>query len=533
MAKNQWKNLMQGAVVLTLAAFITKLLSAVYRVPFQNLVGDEGFYVYQQIYPIYGIAMTLAMSGLPQFISKLVAEKKQPKEQEALLAETFPLVAWLSLLLWAVTFFFSSPIAKMMGNSQLKPLLQVVSFTFLLVPPLSFYRGNFQGNFLMAPTAISQVVEQFIRVGVILGAAVYFKYSTLSIYGVGMLAMAGAVIGGFFACLVLFHYDRRIYGGRHRYRQLNNPLLLNKSIRQRLLIEGGLLTIYSGLLILFQLVDSFLVVNSLHAAGTSLIESRLAKGVFDRGQPLVQLGLVVATSMTASFLPGLTQAFVEKNKKNFIASAKLYLRFSTAIAFAATGGLAVLLPLINFALFKDRAGLVPLTLFLLSIAIMAVIQAYQSIAQSQNRLKSSLRAAGLGIIIKIGTTGILTRMCGTVGTSISTLVGLMTVLIFLVKQEDSEINHYWRQNHFGIKLLFCTGTMVFVVVAMVTLIKMMLPFEIQRITAFVLSLFGVAVGAITFIVMAIRTQLLTIREWLLIPMGNKILRFKIKNRKEI
>ena len=48
------------AFVLTIASFIAKVLSALYRIPLQNLVGDEGFYVYQQVYPIYGIAMTLA-----------------------------------------------------------------------------------------------------------------------------------------------------------------------------------------------------------------------------------------------------------------------------------------------------------------------------------------------------------------------------------------------------------------------------------------------------------------------------------------
>jgi PST family polysaccharide transporter len=77
MARNQMQRMMKGAFVLTLASFIAKLLSAVYRVPFQNLVGDEGFYVYQQVYPIYGLAMTLALSGLPQFISKLVASQKK------------------------------------------------------------------------------------------------------------------------------------------------------------------------------------------------------------------------------------------------------------------------------------------------------------------------------------------------------------------------------------------------------------------------------------------------------------------------
>ncbi len=60
MPKSQLKRTMEGAFILTIASFI-KILSAVYRVPFQNLVGDRGFYVYQQVYPIYGLAMTLAV----------------------------------------------------------------------------------------------------------------------------------------------------------------------------------------------------------------------------------------------------------------------------------------------------------------------------------------------------------------------------------------------------------------------------------------------------------------------------------------
>ncbi len=51
MAQKEMQRMMQGAVVLTIASFIAKVLSAFYRVPFQNFVGDEGFYVYQQVYP--------------------------------------------------------------------------------------------------------------------------------------------------------------------------------------------------------------------------------------------------------------------------------------------------------------------------------------------------------------------------------------------------------------------------------------------------------------------------------------------------
>ena len=37
------KSYMKGAALLTIATLIVKVLSAIYRVPFQNLVGDEGF----------------------------------------------------------------------------------------------------------------------------------------------------------------------------------------------------------------------------------------------------------------------------------------------------------------------------------------------------------------------------------------------------------------------------------------------------------------------------------------------------------
>ena len=67
---------MRGAVILSCAGLAAKILSAFYRIPFQNIVGNTGFYVYQQVYPIYGIGMTFALSGFPVYISKLIAEQE-------------------------------------------------------------------------------------------------------------------------------------------------------------------------------------------------------------------------------------------------------------------------------------------------------------------------------------------------------------------------------------------------------------------------------------------------------------------------
>ena len=325
--------MMQGAFVLTAASFIAKLLSAIYRVPYQNLAGDEGFYVYQQVYPIYGIAMTLALSGLPQFISKYVAEKKEPLEQRRALEELFPLIGGFGLILWALCFFSAQPLADWMGDGKLAPLIRVVSFTFVIVPFLSITRGEFQGKLLMVPTAVSQVVEQLIRVGVILIAAWSFKQFGWDVYHTGTVAMSGALVGGIVAVLVLWYYRRKVFG-TSLVSQV--PIFGAKMavLGKRLVLEGGLMTIYSGLLILFQLIDSFTVKKALVDFGLSEHGAKLAKGVYDRGQPLVQLGLVVALALSSSFLPLLTRYLVNQDRGMFVKTSQIFLRLTCAIGAA-------------------------------------------------------------------------------------------------------------------------------------------------------------------------------------------------------
>ena len=74
MGKSEADRLVKGALLLTLAGLISKILSAGYRIPLQNLTGDFGFYVYQQVYPLLGMMMILSLYGLPSAISKLTAE---------------------------------------------------------------------------------------------------------------------------------------------------------------------------------------------------------------------------------------------------------------------------------------------------------------------------------------------------------------------------------------------------------------------------------------------------------------------------
>ncbi|EOK12341.1 polysaccharide biosynthesis protein [Enterococcus faecium EnGen0371] len=531
MDHKEMRRVMQGAFVLTIASFIAKVLSALYRIPLQNLVGDEGFYVYQQVYPIYGIAMTLALSGLPQFISKYVAERKNPFERKQALQNLYPLVFWTGVFLWLFVFSFSSWIAWMMGDIQLKPLIQVVSFTFLLMPGLSFYRGNFQGRFLMEPTAVSQVVEQFVRVFVIVCSAFAFRKLGWTVYQTGTAAMSGAVFGGLCAYGILHYYEQKIHGGALSFRRFPLFKQPSKPLIRRFLIEGGLVSIYSGLLIFFQLIDSFFVKNALEVYGLSEYGAKIAKGVYDRGQPLVQLGLVITTALSATFLPALTRHLTNRIYRQFLQTAKIYLRLTTALALAASLGLALLLPYINYALFKDYAGNAALVLFVFSIAFTAVIQAYQSIAQSKNSFRPSLKGAGWGLLVKGLTTSFLTGLLGTAGASLSTLLGLGVTLWYFVRIETKELNAFWKERHFGRKLMISLLCMAVVLLLYYGVLNIVFGPVTHRSTAFFVSVIGVGIGASVFIYTVIRLRLFTVREWLMLPFGKKILRLNKKIKK--
>ncbi|MDN5950915.1 MAG: oligosaccharide flippase family protein, partial [Loigolactobacillus coryniformis] len=182
MQNKQKKHVVNGAFILSLAALIAKILSAVYRVPFQNLVGNTGFYVYQQIYPLYGIGMTFALSGLPVFISKLIAEQTDSGWQRETLRRSAVLLTFLSVLIFIGLQVGAEQIAQSMGDHQLAPLIDAVAWMFLFMPWLAVSRGFFQGRFIMVPTALSQVIEQIVRVAVILIAAVWAVQGHWSVY---------------------------------------------------------------------------------------------------------------------------------------------------------------------------------------------------------------------------------------------------------------------------------------------------------------------------------------------------------------
>lgn len=521
MQNPQMKRLMQGAWTLSLAAMIAKILSAIYRVPFQNLVGDTGFYVYQQVYPLYGIGMTFALSGFPVFISKLVAEAREPEAQAAVTHQAQVLLMWLSGAMFIGLYGFSGLIARAMADPQLAGLIQTVAFMFLTMPILATGRGYFQGTFDMSKTAISQVVEQLIRVAVILVAASIAAKAHWDPYKMGAIAMSGAFFGGLAAVGTLWPAFHHVFAKKH----FAWPGFVSYGhLLKRFVVEGGSIALFAAMLIVLQLVDSFTVTRGLQASGVPFALAKSLKGIYDRGQPLVQLGLVVATALSATLLPSLTTAFARGQHHRFEQTAAQLIRFNLALSTAATAGLVVVMPAVNWLLFGDRDGQLALQTYVVAIILVAMINAYNAILQSLNRYRGTTRTLMIGFVVKLVSNQWLVTRFGTLGASIATLLALGVITWLLVIQVPTTIRQSANRDHFYAKLIAITAAMV----AVVWGVMQILPFG-SRGQAILVAIVAVVVGVLVFVIGASCTRLFTAREVLALPLGRRFLKMTHKH----
>ena len=71
MKKNSFVN---GAMIVTTAIIITKILGILYVIPFHAIIGDEGGALYGYAYTIYLFFVSISTAGIPLAVSRVVSE---------------------------------------------------------------------------------------------------------------------------------------------------------------------------------------------------------------------------------------------------------------------------------------------------------------------------------------------------------------------------------------------------------------------------------------------------------------------------
>lgn len=523
--------LFRGALILSAAAIIVKVLSAAYRIPYQNIAGDIGFYIYQQVYPFYGVAFTLSTLGFPVVISKLIAERESSKNNFAvndILMTSFVVLSSIGVMMFAALFLGADWIAGWMKDPRLAGLLRIVAYSYLLMPISSVLRGYFQGINDMLPTASSQVAEQCIRVLTILVLSTIFVNQGNSPYVVGKGAVLGSITGGMTGLVLLIAFVILREEWKLFLRMRIKPVNFIK-ISKVLVFQGLAFCITGLILILFQFVDSLHLYSLLRETGMGEKEAKEWKGVYDRGQPLLQLGTVVANSFALALVPVISGFVQRKSEHELLNKIKLALRVSVTIGLAAAIGLVVTMEPVNHMLFTDVKGTITLAIFSLSILFTSVIMAEAAVIQSLGYSFIPVIITLVGVVSKWALNLVLVPHYKIAGAASATVLAfmIMSVLFYVVLRVH--IKKTLIEKKHVLIILKSTVYMGTAVVIFNGLFELMSSGE-SRLLATIQALTGVGIGAAVFVMTAIRSGLFGEEELALIPAGSKLKRFIITNR---
>ena len=170
----------EGSFIATFGIIVCKIIGLLYVIPFYAMITSKGAALYSFAYSIYTVFLSLSTSGIPIAMSKLVSEYNSLEyynTKEKVFKYGKNIIIGLGIFFFIILMIFAPSIATfILGNnasggnsvSDVTLVIRIISTALLIVPILSVSKGYIQGHKIMAPTSISNIIEQIIRVLVIL-----------------------------------------------------------------------------------------------------------------------------------------------------------------------------------------------------------------------------------------------------------------------------------------------------------------------------------------------------------------------------
>ena len=527
--------MLQGAFILIAAAVLSKLIGTIQKIPLQNMGGDGVFGIYNAVYPFYTLVLLVATAGFPAAVSKFVAEEMasgNPVGARRVMRLSSLLLMVLGIGC-GICMYVSAPLlASWIDNKHTELAIRSAALALPLVPIMAGLRGYFQGLHDMVPTAVSQVTEQTIRVASMVVLLVILNQAGQSDDWIAAGATFGSAAGGAAGLIVML-----IYWWIHRRRTgtiATESVVLPAGEREPVWPLFKALLLYAlpvclGSLSapLISLVDTFTMPRLLKGTGWSEAEAMIQFGIYNRGIPLVQLLAMLATSMSVLFIPALAEARVRQRMDLIRSQTQQTVNWFWLLGLASSVGIALLAVPVDIMLYQDDAGSAAIRWLAftgigatLSIVTAAMLQGMGSVrAPAVHLLLSTVVKAILNIL--------LVPLYGINGAAIAGIVAysLGAVLNILLLVRLTRFSMSWRDLLW--KPLLVTTVMGVCVIGWMWAAGMMMDMMHihPRMEALVVTLGGVVIGGLVFLIGLFRTQLMTEEQALALPkIGGKLVK---------
>lgn len=430
-------SIVKGTAILTAAGFAVKVFGAVYRMILSRMIGAEGIGLYQMAYPVYLIFLSLSTAGIPIAISKIIAEKTASGDQTGMrtvFRAAFGLMFFLgtlsSMAMAGTARWFASHVVF---DSRAIFAIWALSPAIFLMSLMAVFRGFFQGQLNMQPSAVSQIFEQLVRVSV----SVILAYALLpmGIEHAAAGAAFGATAGGAAGLVYLiFVYWRRNHSKgitvTMKGRSSRTVLEMQRLIRFALPIS-----LTAILMPLLQTLDSVLVPHRLQTIGYTIKQSTTMLGILGNSWAVIYLPLIVTGAIAANMVPAVSILKGSREVKSLQNKVSEGLRLAVIYLCPAVIGLMVFGETAYRIIYGD-VGITVLSWFSPAIFFLGMEQVSAGVLQGLGKPKWPLVSFVVGAIVKIAVTTIATGWPGLnlAGAALGTVSGaLVTASLNLYK----------------------------------------------------------------------------------------------------
>jgi len=316
--------LIKGAFIIALGGFIAKLLGAIYRIPLTNILGSDGIGIYQLVFPLYSLLLTISSTGIPQSLSKLVAERislGQTDKAKGVLRASLLMFGSIGFLGSVLMLIFSGFVSKLQGEPLAITAYLFIAPSVFIVSIISCIRGYFQGRMNMLPTGLSQILEQLIKLSLGLSLALLFKDNIVKAASMSCFAVTiSEVIAVIFLGILL---------KKHLKKETTKSITEN-GVYKKILSITLPVTMSAILIPVSQLVDSFLIINiiSNYADNATSLYGLFTGGVMT----IVGLPVCICYGIAAAVIPVISKHYALKDYSQADKKVMLSIKYTLFIA---------------------------------------------------------------------------------------------------------------------------------------------------------------------------------------------------------
>ena len=521
--KEQKNKLLFGTLILTITSLLAKIIGAFFRVPLINLIGSNGLGIFQLIFPVYSFFLIFVSGGNSLGVSKLVSLENQNNNKnnaKQILKGSCLLMLGFSALVSLLIVLLAVPLSSFQGNRNFYICYFALVPALVLSSMISAFRGYFQGMQNMAPTGVSMIVEQSVKLIFSLFLASKLKHLgvTFAVFG----AFIGISISEFSALLYLI--IRYFIFSKNKIKQKSSQLSLSlKQSCKNILKTSFPIMLNGAIMPLVYALESSITIWLLSKA---TISSNVATCLFGLEDglvgSLVNLPTVISSALATALIPSITSSFSANDIKECEKKSSTCIKYAWLIALPCC--FAFLLLSKDLVLFLYQNGLSS-TMFdqltvvvdlvrissinILYVSLLSVVTAIlQAINKSYVPVKNLLFAC----IIKTICTFLLVSSpkFNIYGLAISDVICFAIALSLDVRYLKTQLKIDFSFKDFLVKPAFC----VFVMLAGIEISKLILK---NFVTSRLLTLCVILVGGMLYLVNLLLTKTIKKEEIFKLP----------------